>query len=202
LNNFMMSSEDGSTGSASPLEESAVTEEANEDPTELKGRWERLEWKSLLRLISESKAAPNAAGRLDLRYAPWDDIDLSKGQLRWTDLRNASLLRARFNGADLCGLDLRSARANEAIFKGADLCAANFGRACLSSADFSFSDLSFAKFHDAVLTGVKMTGADLSGVDFSGADLKEADMAGALYDSETKWPANFDHEAQDMILED
>lgn len=197
----MMSGSENSLSDSADLLESGV-ETPSDDPTELKERWDKLEWKSLLILISETKSAPTAAGRLDLRFAPWDDIDLSRGSLRWADLRNASLENAKLGGADLCGLDLRDAKATNASFKGADLCAANFGRAALESADFSFSDLSYAKFQGAILRGSTLTGADLSAVDFSDADLSDAILAGALYDSETKWPQGFDIADKGMILEE
>jgi hypothetical protein len=184
------------------LVESEIGESNSDDPGDLRSRWEKLEWKSLMALISETKSAPNAAGRLDLRCLPWDDIDLSKGNLRWADLRGASLRRAKLNGADLCGLDLREVHADEANFKGADLCAANLSGAVLPDADFSFSDLSYAKFLGSNLTRAKLTGADLSAVDFSDAKMTDADLAGALYDSETKWPEGFSIEGRDMILED
>lgn len=197
----MMSSEESLSDSADILE-SDIDNALIDDPTELKARWDKLEWKSLLLLISETKSAPTAAGRLDLRCAPWDDIDLSRGSLRWADLRGATLENAKLGGADLCGLDLRDAHAKNSNFKGADLCAANFGKAALDAADFSFSDLSYAKFQGSVLRGAKLTGADLSAVDFSEADLQDADLAGALYDSETKWPQGFEIADKGMILEE
>ncbi|MDF1661825.1 MAG: pentapeptide repeat-containing protein [Planctomycetota bacterium] len=197
----MMSSEESHPDSADILE-SDIDNALIENPSELKARWDNLEWKSLLLLITETKSAPTAAGRLDLRFAPWDDIDLSRGSLRWADLRCATLKNAKLGGADLCGLDLRDAHAENTNFKGADLCAANFGKAALDSADFSFSDLSYAKFHGAVLRGATLTGADLSAVDFTDADLQDADLAGALYDSETKWPQGFEIADKGMILEE
>jgi hypothetical protein len=46
--------------------------------------------------------------------------------------------------------------------------------------------------HWLPLAGADLSGADLRGQDLFGADLRGAKLDGAIYNDDTRWPADFD----------
>jgi uncharacterized protein YjbI with pentapeptide repeats len=74
---------------------------------------------------------------------------------------------------------------------GQDLRGANFYHQDLAGRDLSMSNLSGAVLAGANLRGANLAGANLVGANLAGADLAGADVRGAIYDPDTRWPANF-----------
>jgi pentapeptide repeat protein len=74
---------------------------------------------------------------------------------------------------------------------GLDLRGANFYHQDLAGRDLSLSNLSGAILARANLRGADLSGANLVGANLAGADLAGADLQGAIYNPDTRWPANF-----------
>lgn len=106
---------------------------------------------------------------------------LCDGSLEKADLRNANLSKAPLENARLIGVSLTDAK-----LEGAELYHAN-----LTAADLLAADLEGAKLWKANLAG-----ADLRRANLKAEDLLAANLAGALYDTETQWPDNFDPKLQ------
>lgn len=125
------------------------------------------------------ETALNWDGQRRMRGYDLAGRDLSGLNLWESDLRNARLQRADLSGTDLSGADLSGAKLQGAKLKESDLMGATLDKADLSDAE--------------------LQGADLSGV----TDLRRAkSLAGARYDKDTTWPADFDPHAFGAILVD
>ena len=98
--------------------------------------------------------------------------DLTKANLRWSDLRGVNLRKANLAGADLTGANLFQA----------DLRGAKFTNATLQKAD-----LRGAKFTNATLQEADLRGADLRGANLQGADLDACNFSKARLDGTTIW---------------
>ena len=81
--------------------------------------------------------------------------------------------------------DLRSAILSDADLHGAYLVSANLRNADLSGADLRDADLRYAD----------LSGANLSSADLSGSNLHGADLFGILFSSDTKWPPDYESDA-------
>ena len=123
-------------------------------------------------------------------------FDLSRSNLRGSDLRGANLIRtdlfsANLIGADLSGVNLTQTNLREANLSKADLQGADLREICLqdtnlSRANLVGADLSRSKLSgtdtkklenlEAHLLGVIVDKANLSGVNLGGANLTESDM--------------------------
>jgi uncharacterized protein YjbI with pentapeptide repeats len=88
-------------------------------------------------------------------------------------------------------------KAGERIFVKDDLKGANLKDAYLEEADFTGTDLRGANLYGAYLSGANFNNADLSN-----ADLKHAKLYSAHYNSNTKFPANFDPKKRGMVQSD
>ena len=117
--------------------------------------------------------------RANLKNADLSDVDLTASFLVEVDLSNAHLSRANLRNTN-------SARAN---FSLAVLTRANFNHACLDSANFE----------SAVLIEADFSNASLLGANLSKTDLSHANFVGALYNSQTNFPSNFDPASKGMI---
>ncbi len=100
---------------------------------------------------------------------------------------------------DLSGVDLSGAALQRLRFKGA-----NFSSADLSDADFFGTDVSEAYMADAKLKGATLVSANFIAANLTGADLSDCfvqntSFAKALYDQETKWPEDFDPDAEGAV---
>ncbi len=98
-------------------------------------------------------------------------------------------------GALLCTVEAHSlagAQLGEATLSGADLQHAVLRGADLHRADLRLADLREADLRGADLRGVNLRGADLRGTDLREARLYKADLSHALYDTGTRWPADYD----------
>lgn len=118
------------------------------------------------------------------------------------DLRRASLFGTQFGGAKLDGADFSNARVAgdftnasliNAKFDGADLSADEKNQSMgLMRGVFKDADLDGASFRDANMSRVLMEFASLRGADLTDANLRGSDLAGAdLRDANVK-DANFD----------
>ena len=98
--------------------------------------------------------------------------DLTKANLRWSDLRRVNLRKANLAGADLTGANLFQA----------DLRGAKFTNATLRKAD-----LRGAKFTNATLQEADLRGSDLRGAHLLGANLHGSNFSDARLDTTTIW---------------
>lgn len=143
-----------------------------------------------------------------LRGARLGEGNLLEADLRGADLRDALLIDENLNFADLRGADLRGANLSGAPFFGA-----NPRQACDRAGTAHVALLGEAKLHGADLRGTDLRRLDLTELNFSGAKLGEACLryadlggadlrralglrhaflSGAKYDSNTRWPSDFD----------
>lgn len=138
-------------------------------------------------------------GRLNLRGARMDGLDLIDAHLARADLTGARLAgadlsRADLTGATLAGVDLSKARLckvrmggaqlTQAVLRGADLSAAGLVKAEIADADLSDACLRQADLGGAKGEQARFCGADLTGADLACAELTSADFTGAtLMDS-------------------
>ena len=123
--------------------------------------------------------------------------DFAKANLKWARILGTNLQNANLSEADLIG---------SFIDKDSNLEDANLQEANLSRADIngnlSGADLSGAKFHLAVFG----PSANLRGVNLKDANLrfafylKKANTSEAIYNSNTKFPFNFNPNENGMIL--
>lgn len=141
--------------------------------------------------LSEADLAKANLSAADLSGAILHGTTLSEANLSGANLSmvadpiGANLREANLTGADLTGADLGQADLNGAILKWARL----------GEADLRGADLSGANLKLAVLFKTDLRKADLCGTDLSGTKLHETDLREARYDSETRWPDDFDPEA-------
>ncbi|MDJ0713899.1 MAG: pentapeptide repeat-containing protein [Prochloraceae cyanobacterium] len=110
----------------------------------------------------------------DLREAKLSFANLSSANLKYADLREAKLSSADLSFANLIGAKLRSANLSFADLREAKLSFANLSSANLKYADLREAKLSFANLKYADLRSAKLIGANLSS-----ADLREAKLRGA-----------------------
>jgi uncharacterized protein YjbI with pentapeptide repeats len=132
-----------------------------------------------------------------LRDVHLKDADLTRANLKGANLHGAELQDANFRHADLksatfVNADLKGANLRNADLKGADLRGAGLEGADLDSADLQRADLRGARISHANLSGAALEGAKLSGARLSGTNLGEALIEGAVADSSTEWPEDFD----------
>ncbi len=80
--------------------------------------------------------------------------DLSGGDFKGVNLKNADLSGGRFQGADFSGAVFYKTKARKADFSGAD-----FSGAFLEEVDFSDADLTGARFDRAFARSLRLTGA-------------------------------------------
>jgi uncharacterized protein YjbI with pentapeptide repeats len=133
----------------------------------------------------------------NLRDVHLKDADLTRADLKGANLRGADLEGANFRHADLksatfVNADLKGANLRNADLSGAILRNAGLEGADLDSADLPRADLRGARLGRANLSGAALKGAKLSGARLSGTNLGEALLEGAVADSSTEWPEEFD----------
>ncbi|SUH12167.1 Type III effector pipB2 [Rhodococcus erythropolis] len=114
------------------------------------------------------------------------EADLTKANLEDTRMPAANLTRAILWEANLAGTFLPEANLTGAFLHDANLTDTRLSRANLTD----------ASLHGANLTGTRLSKANLTGAILYGADLSEADLTDTslraiVYDSTTKWPADF-----------
>ncbi len=105
-----------------------------------------------------------------------DGADFSNARIAG-DLSKASLLAAKFDGADLSAdMKNQSMGLMRGVFKSAKLDGASFLGTNLSRVLLEFASLRGAKFGSARLNGSELAGADFTGSDVTGADFDGADV--------------------------
>lgn len=114
--------------------------------------------------------------------AIFNDANFSKAKVK-SNFARASLVNARFDGADLSPGHKNQRAMVKRSFEGANLDGASFKSANLLETDFQFAsmtnvDLTEAKMVNANLSGVTLSGADVTNTDFNGADLNSAKLLG------------------------
>jgi uncharacterized protein YjbI with pentapeptide repeats len=72
----------------------------------------------------------------------------------------------------------------------------------MRGADFSGLTLTAWHFYRADLRGANFRGAALRGCNLRDSKLEHADLRGAIYDRDTRWPADFDPRARGARLEE
>ena len=128
-----------------------------------------------------------ARGRFYRRHAPGcqlvchaaegarlDRADFSAARVA-ADLSRASLIEARFDGANLSA-DMRNQ--SMGLMRGV-LRSAKLDRASFANANLSRVVLEFASLRGANLKAAKLNGAELAGADLQGADVTDADFENA-----------------------
>ncbi len=122
-----------------------------------------------------------SAGRLseDLQRAGWrtlNDADLSRTDLRRSNLSGISFRHAKLFQADLSGANLESAILAGADLREAKLIGTTLSRSELTEANLAGADLSGAKLVDASLQRANLTRAILAGADLTHANIEQATM--------------------------
>ena len=100
---------------------------------------------------------------------PFDDQDLSRGDLRDLDFHGRSLVRCNLRGSQLTGCTFDGARLEGAQLGEADLTGASFVGADLARADLSRATLTRARFDKAKLVDARLASAEGQGASFRGA---------------------------------
>ena len=96
------------------------------------------------------------------------------------DLTRASLIEARFDGANLSA-DMRNQSMGlmRGVMRSARLDRASFANANLARVALEFASLRGANLRGARLSGAELAGADLEGADVTDADFENADVTSA-----------------------
>ena len=105
-----------------------------------------------------------------------DGADISNTDLRFTNLKYASLNDVNFYKSDLRGVDLR-----KTTLQHTNLSYADFREATLNDAYIFNSNLAHADFGDASLVGTYLSHSNLTSADFRGANLVWADLHGCVF---------------------
>jgi uncharacterized protein YjbI with pentapeptide repeats len=126
-------------------------------------------------------------------------VDFDSTNLSGIDLSDKVMEGAMFADADLSRANLESSDLYWAVFFRAKLYDVNLRCARLCGADFALSDLSRADLRGANLGLDNLGGAtQLQGANLSTSLVDGTDFTGAKYDSETRFPADFDPLARGM----
>lgn len=145
----------------------------------------------------------------DLQSARLTTADLTGADLRGANLKQATLQDAKFSKANLTGDELyfaygfkRDEEATRRIARALDNAGADISIMAERNGHIVFKEanLSAAKLHGQ-LDDVDFRRADLRGANLT--DTSNADKArwkGALYDSNTHWPASFDYAAAGAVV--
>jgi pentapeptide repeat protein len=127
----------------------------------------------------------------NLRGANLRGANLEGGILQGVNLEGANLRGATLREARLALGTLQDAYLSEVNLQEANLWATNLERANLVGASLAGANLAEANLAGAYLEGTNLEGANLDGANLEGANLKDA-----RFDSQTKWPEDFDAEGK------
>jgi uncharacterized protein YjbI with pentapeptide repeats len=120
-------------------------------------------------------------------------LDLDRKDILFQFLRDANLADFLLVNASLAGADLKKANLSRINLSGADLSGANLNGANLRAADLSETYLWLVNLSAAQLVEADLRGADLREANLHWANLAGANLTGAKYNSQTKWPEDFDY---------
>ena len=167
----------------------------------------RAAYRSLKELAHQDQATlrwPGDAPDLDEVQHP----DLTYVKIANSDLSSLDLRGAVLSGADITSVNFTGSTLADGAFARGTGVAAVFVDCDLREIDFSDTNLFRAEFRNADLRGADFGGANVRGADFRGADVRaqaldQAQFEGAVADSRTRWPRDFDFEAAGgRLLED
>ena len=127
--------------------------------------------------------------RIDLNQANLDHAMLKNADFSDANLAEASLVAADLHQAHLSRINLSNANLSRTDLSKSILTRANMSQACLDQADLTSAILNEANLQNASLLGAKFLDVDLSTVN----------LAGAVYDGDTSFPADFDPISEGMI---
>jgi uncharacterized protein YjbI with pentapeptide repeats len=119
-------------------------------------------------------------------------------------IRNASLASRELEGISFDGSDLQGSDFTGADLYGAILSDSNFDRCVFMDADVRYAHMFRVSFRHADMRCARFSLDEMGGslllsaVDFSEANLEGADFTGAVYDSETIFPAGFNPEERGL----
>ena len=116
--------------------------------------------------------------------------DLSKSNLKDSDLKEIAVQDGKFDMSDLRGSDFSNSDLVKASFKCSDLRNVRFDEANLTGAIFNMSDMRNVSFDSADLTGAKIKMCDLKDVTiknciFNNTDFNSSDLSGLCFDNLT-----------------
>lgn len=138
--------------------------------------------------------------RIDLAYLDFEGVSLPRVLLdssHWTfvNASSANFLQANISSSaiylsDFIGTDLSYATIINTTFRGSKLIGAKL----------TFAKILNTKFYSTHLIGADLSNTTLYCSDFSRVSLLAASFSNAKYNSETKFPENFDPEMHNMVL--
>lgn len=127
---------------------------------------------------------------IDFSKMKFEDLDLSKIELRNADFSYSEFKKVNFQYADLSSCKLVEAQFINCDMEGVNLC---FADALM--AEFKHSDLNYSKLGNASFAATNLTGSSFEGVELEGVNLKHAnlsntkmnnaDLSGAIIDTDT-----------------
>ncbi|MFM6783905.1 MAG: pentapeptide repeat-containing protein [Dolichospermum sp.] len=136
-------------------------------------------------------------------YLIWEIINnkLIGRNLAGIDLKDAFLVKAFLDGADLTEANLENAKLTYTNLENTNLIGADLTEAHLKKAKLIGANLENTNLIGADLTEADLKKAKLIGANLIGADLTKADLLGAIYNDETKFPEGFNPKFSQMIHE-
>ena len=137
----------------------------------------------------------------DLKEQFLSQVDLKQANLNRANLKNADLSDADLSKSSLINADLSKAHLSRINLVNANLTEADLSESILNRADLSGACLINARFTSAVAIEANFSNANLSGANLIAVDLSTANLAGAFYDKDTSFPADFDPVSKGMIGE-
>ncbi len=128
--------------------------------------------------------------------ATLEEAYLAGANLDGADLARRNLCKAELQGASLINADLEGVRLNHADLRGVAMMGANLAHADLERVGLWGAWCSSVNLTGANLRGTDLRGADLQGADLFGTDFRDAKLSSvqlmfARYDSNTRWPKDF-----------
>ncbi len=137
----------------------------------------------------------------DLKEQFLSQVNLKQANLNRANLKNADLSDADLSKSSLISADLNKAHLSRINLVDANLTEADLSESILNRADLSGACLINARFTSAVAIEANFSNANLSGANLIAVDLSTANLAGAFYDKDTNFSANFDPVSKGMIGE-
>ena len=132
-----------------------------------------------LTIIGRRDKWPEGKKRIRKEKAEEYSLNLSRCDLRYAQLGQASLNNASFYNSNMSGARFYKANLSNAQFYEANLNNAGFYEANLSNAQFYNANLSYTSFYQAILTDTGLQDADLRYANFLNTDMKNAQLVGA-----------------------
>jgi len=146
--------------------------------------------------------------RASFEYANLVEGNLQRAKLYRANFQGAILQRVNFTDADLSFANLAEADLTNAILTRADLFHADLSGAFMSQINLQHAALQNANLQGAFMFAANLRGANLKNASLQNAFLENADLynaklegaelEGAVYNSETVWPDDFNPDGAEM----